>query len=88
MQRQKDRQEILLLDEQLSDTQFQQRLKQIDLNQLVDEELQQLQLAQLASVNEAVEHLNQSQQYIEANFQSDEVIFFEPLDRMLQKRDY
>ncbi len=79
----KDRQEILLLDEQLSDTQFQQRLKQIDLNQLVDEELQQLQLAQLASVNEAVEHLNQSQQYIEENFQSDEVIF-EPLDRMLQ----
>jgi hypothetical protein len=78
----KNRQEILLLDSHLSDARFQEALTKIDLNQLVEDDIKNLQLDHLASVQEAVEHLNQSQKYIRENFQSEQVIF-EPINRYL-----
>ncbi len=86
-----NRQEILLLDSQLSDATFQSGLKTLDLNQLLEEDMQRLGLSTLASIEEAVAHLNESQQFIQDNFQSDDVIF-EPLNRRLtnvviKKRD-
>lgn len=86
-----NRQEILLLDSQLSDEQFQAKLKTLDLNHLLEEDMERLGLRELASADEAVQHLNESQQFIQANFQSDKVIF-EPRHRRLsnvviKKRD-
>ncbi|MGR5235913.1 chromosome partitioning protein ParA [Vibrio alfacsensis] len=68
-----NRQEIVLANKVLSDPQFQAQLKRLDLN-LLDNAKESLNL-DLVSVKEAVEHLNESQQYIEKNFASDEVIF-------------
>ncbi|BCN22861.1 chromosome partitioning protein ParA [Vibrio alfacsensis] len=68
-----NRQEIVLANKVLSDPQFQAQLKRLDLN-LLDNAKESLNL-DLVSVKEAVEHLNESQQYIEENFSSNEVIF-------------
>ncbi len=72
-----NRQEIVLANKVLSDPTFQAQLKRLDLN-FLDDAKQQLNL-DWVSVQEAVEHLNESQRYIEKNFASDEIIF-EPRD--------
>lgn len=85
-----NRDEITLASRALSDTAFQQQLKQIDLSTL-DQSAQQLDL-DLVSTKDAVHHLNQSQSYIEKNFTSNEVIY-RPLHKRLvaiyiQKQDW
>ncbi|MDD9176646.1 chromosome partitioning protein ParA [Aliivibrio sp. S2TY2] len=85
-----NRDEITLASRALSDTDFQQQLKQIDLSTL-DQSAQQLDL-DLVSIKDAVHHLNQSQSYIEKNFTSNEVIY-RPLNKRLvsvyiQKQDW
>ena len=72
-----NREEIVLANRVLSDPHFQSQLKGLDLNYL-DDAKRYLNL-DWVSVNEAIEHLNESQQYIEKNFSSDEIIF-EPRD--------
>jgi len=86
-----DQQEILLLSDLLSKKEFQRQLQRIDLNTLNEEDASKLNI-DLVSAKEAVEHLNQSQKYIEEHFASDEVIF-SPLNLKLKniiikKRDY
>lgn len=86
-----DQQEILLLSDLLSDQAFQRQLQRIDLNTLDEEDAKSLNI-DLVSAKKAVEHLNQSQKYIEQHFASDEVIF-SPLNLKLKniiikKRDY
>ncbi|KHT41511.1 hypothetical protein [Vibrio sinaloensis] len=78
-----NRKEILLLDSQLSNRKFQDNLRTLDLNQLVDADLQRLTQSQPASVSDAVEHLNESNVYIRDHFQSDAIVF-EPLNLELQ----
>lgn len=78
-----NRQEILLLDSQLSSREFQDNLRTLDLNQLVEADLQQLSHSQPATVSDAVDHLNESNQYIQDHFQSDAIVF-EPLNLELQ----
>ncbi|RCW24181.1 hypothetical protein DET53_10325 [Vibrio parahaemolyticus] len=68
-----NRKEIVLANRVLSDARFQNQLKGLDLNYL-DDAKRHLNL-DWVSVNEAIEHLNESQQYIEKNFASDEIIF-------------
>ncbi|MDF2154050.1 chromosome partitioning protein ParA [Vibrio sp. CAU 1672] len=68
-----NRQEIILANKVLSDPRFQAQLKSLDLNYL-DDAKHHLNL-DWVSVDEALKHLNESQQYIEKNFASDEVIF-------------
>lgn len=85
-----NRDEIILTSKALSDPNFQQQLKQIDLSTL--EQSAHLLDLDLVSVDEAVKHLNQSQDYIEKHFSSDEVIY-RPLDKHLisitiQKQDW
>ena len=75
-----NRDEIILASQALSDTAFQQQLKNIDLSTL-DQSAQQLNI-DLVSIEDAVEHLNQSQRYIEKNFTSDEIIYH-PLNKHL-----
>lgn len=72
-----NRQEIVLANKVLSDPAFQAQLKRLDLN-FLDDAKHQFNL-DWVSVQEAVEHLNESQRYIEKNFASDEIIF-EPRD--------
>ncbi len=84
-----NRQEIILANKVLSDPNFQAQLKRLDLN-LLDEAAKQLNL-DWVSVEEAVQHLNESQHYIEKNFASNEVIF-DPQDVrfkhvIIQKKD-
>ncbi|HAS6272036.1 chromosome partitioning protein ParA [Vibrio vulnificus] len=68
-----NRDEIVLLNKLLSDPKLQQQLQGLDLN-FLDSSANQLDV-ELVSVKEAVEHLNQSQRYIEQHFTSEEVIF-------------
>lgn len=68
-----NRQEIVLANKVLSDPAFQAQLKRLDLN-VIDNAKHQLNL-DWVSVEEAVEHLNESQTYIEKNFASNEIIF-------------
>lgn len=68
-----NREEITLLSQALTDRHFIQQLKQLDLS-FLDDHLAALNLP-LVSTQQAVEHLNQSQHYIEQNFVSDEVIY-------------
>lgn len=86
-----DRQEILLLSNLLANPEFQKLLNQLDLNVLNSEMVKPLNI-ELVSTAEAVEHLNQSQKYIEQHFASDKVIY-SPLNQRLKnivikKRDY
>lgn len=86
-----DRQEILLLSELLANPEFQKNLNQLDLNILNSEMVKPLNI-ELVSTKEAVEHLNQSQKYIEQHFASDKIIY-SPLNQRLKniiikKRDY
>ncbi|OLQ74372.1 chromosome partitioning protein ParA [Photobacterium proteolyticum] len=67
-----NREEIHLVSKALSDPDFQQRLKQINL-QALDTSREVLGL-ELVSVKEAAQHLNESQSYIEENFTSKDVI--------------
>ncbi|MUK30723.1 chromosome partitioning protein ParA [Aliivibrio fischeri] len=76
-----NRDEITLASKMLSNVDFQQRLKQIDLN-VLDSSSKELNI-DLVSVKEAVEHLNLSQQYIEDNFTSDDIIY-EPVNKHLK----
>ncbi len=76
-----DRKEIILASKMLSDINFQQQLKNIDLN-VLDQSAKDLNL-NLVSVKEAVNHLNQSQQYIENNFTSNEIIYH-PINKRLE----
>ncbi|MCP5984730.1 hypothetical protein NL349_29200, partial [Klebsiella pneumoniae] len=68
-----NREEIVLANRVLSDPRFQSQLKSLDLNYL-DDAKRHLNL-DWVSVDEAIDHLNESQQYIEENFASDEIIF-------------
>ncbi|MDF5664935.1 chromosome partitioning protein ParA [Vibrio parahaemolyticus] len=68
-----NREEIVLANRVLSDPRFQSQLKSLDLNYL-DDAKRHLNL-DWVSVDEAIAHLNESQQYIEENFASDEIIF-------------
>jgi hypothetical protein len=86
-----NREEILLLSDLLSNPEFQQKLKALDLSQLDFTTSSQLDL-DITSIEEAVEHLNESQQYIQEKFASEEVLF-SPLHQKLtntivKKRDY
>lgn len=86
-----DRAEILLLSDLLSNPDFQKKLKSLDLSQLEFNPSTELGL-DITSVEEAISHLNQSQQYIQEKFASDEVLF-SPLNTKLtntivKKRDY
>ncbi|MCV5648375.1 hypothetical protein OFN55_37185, partial [Escherichia coli] len=63
----------VLANRVLSDPRFQSQLKSLDLNYL-DDAKRHLNL-DWVSVDEAIDHLNESQQYIEENFASDEIIF-------------
>lgn len=68
-----NREEITLLSQALSDKDFIQQLKQLDLS-FLDDHLSALSQP-LVSAREAVAHLNQSQQYIEEKFVSDDVVY-------------
>lgn len=68
-----DRAEIELVSKMLSDPNFQQQLRRLDLNIL--DSMKETLTFELVSTQEAVEHLNQSQHYIEQHFTSDEVIY-------------
>lgn len=86
-----NRREILLLSDLLSNPKVQQQLQRLDLNNLTDEQLEPLNV-ELVSTQEAVEHLNQSQQYITKHFASDEIVF-EPVNQkvkniIIKLRDY
>lgn len=67
-----NREEILLATKALSDPEFQEKLKQVNLLAL-DATKEALDL-ELVSIQEAARHLDESQSYIEKNFTSDEVI--------------
>jgi len=67
-----NREEILLVSKALSDPEFQEKLKQVNLLAL-DTVTKGLGL-DLVSAQEAARHLDESQRYIEKNFTSDEVI--------------
>ncbi|WP_260261374.1 chromosome partitioning protein ParA [Vibrio intestinalis] len=86
-----DQQEILLVSDLLSSPEFQRKLQHIDLNTLSLEDAKSLHV-NLVSAKQAVNHLNQSQKYIEEHFASDEIIFA-PLNKqmsniIIKKRDY
>ncbi|MGF1725452.1 chromosome partitioning protein ParA [Photobacterium nomapromontoriensis] len=68
-----DRAEIELVSKMLSDPAFQQQLRRLDLNVL--DSIKDSLTFDLVSTQEAVDHLNQSQHYIEHHFTSDEVIY-------------
>ena len=85
-----DQTEIELMGEMLADPAFQQQLRTLDLN-LLDSLKDKLDV-ELVSVDEAVAHLNQSEQFIKQHFTSEEVIF-SPLNRrltniLIKKRDH
>ena len=85
----KNREEILLLSDMLADPKFQQQLRQLDLN-ILDSVKGSIDI-DWVSAQDAVEHLNQSQQYIEENFTSEQVVF-SPLNKrlsniMIKKKD-
>ncbi|RBW66163.1 chromosome partitioning protein ParA [Vibrionales bacterium C3R12] len=75
-----NQEEIVLASRLLSDPNFQQKLKSIDLS-FLNSSSQDLGIP-LVSVKTAVEHLNQSQEYIQKNFTSDDVIY-QPLNTRL-----
>lgn len=84
-----DREEILLLSDMLADPKFQQQLRQLDLN-IIDSIKDTIDI-DWVSAEEAVDHLNQSQQYIESHFTSDEVVY-SPLNKrfrniVIKKKD-
>ena len=76
-----NREEITLASKMLSDANFQQQLKKIDLN-ILDHSAAALNI-ELVSIKEAVQHLNQSQKYIEQNFTSDNIIY-RPLNKRFE----
>ncbi|MGF1688762.1 chromosome partitioning protein ParA [Photobacterium japonica] len=85
-----DQAEIELLGDMLADPAFQKQLRMLDLN-LLDDMKDKLNF-DIVPVKAAVEHLNQSQQYIERHFTSDDVIY-SPLNQRLttiiiRKKDY
>ncbi|GAL04569.1 chromosome segregation ATPase [Photobacterium aphoticum] len=84
-----DQTEIELMGEMLADPAFQEQLRTLDLN-LLDSLKDKLDV-ELVSVEKAVAHLNQSEQFIKQHFTSDDVIY-SPLNRRLtniqiKKRD-
>lgn len=86
-----DREEILLLSDLLSSPEFQKKLQSLDLSQFEFSTSSELGL-DIPSVNEALYHLNQSQQYIQENFASEEIVFA-PLNikltnTIVKKRDH
>lgn len=86
-----NREEIILLSDLISQPEFQRQLQKLDLNSLDEAAIRELDL-DLPSIQEAAEHLNQSQQYISQKFNSDEIVF-SPLNKtfryiVVKKRDY
>ncbi|ROV58005.1 chromosome partitioning protein ParA [Vibrio ponticus] len=86
-----DRQEILLVSDWLAKPEIQKHLKKLDLITLEPEVLSSLNI-DLVTAREAVEHLNQSQEYIAEHFASDQVLF-SPMNKRLKtivvkRRDY
>nr|WP_319555440.1 chromosome partitioning protein ParA [uncultured Vibrio sp.] len=68
-----NREEIILANHVLSDPHFQSRLKSLDLNYL-DDAANLLNIDWVSS-KDAIEHLHESQAYIEKHFASDDIVF-------------